>query len=143
MVSIVLMTLAIIPMMSMFDLGLHSATQGSNYDKARTFANSQLEQARSISYADLRDNFPATAPCTPNCTSSAMTVPTSAGLPSGSTYTVSKQYMTKPPTAPTPTAPNPSPVDFSTSSSDQGLIRVTVSVQWGGNTYSTLGLVTQ
>lgn len=35
MVSIIILAIAILPMASMFDMGLNSATAGSKYDKAR------------------------------------------------------------------------------------------------------------
>ena len=60
--SIVILALAILPMFAMFDTGLHSATRGSNYDKARALANKQLEQAQSLSYGTVRTAFP-NAPC--------------------------------------------------------------------------------
>jgi prepilin-type N-terminal cleavage/methylation domain-containing protein len=35
MASIIILAVAILPMVGMFDMGLTSATRGSNYDKAR------------------------------------------------------------------------------------------------------------
>lgn len=35
MVSIIILALAILPMVGMFDMGLHGVTASSNYDKAR------------------------------------------------------------------------------------------------------------
>jgi prepilin-type N-terminal cleavage/methylation domain-containing protein len=139
MVSIVIMTVALLPMVSMFDMGLHSAGTGSNYDKARAFANSELEQAHKLAYADVRDSFPV-ASSTPNYTSSALAVPASAGLPSGSTYTVAKQYVVRPQCA----APTCAPQNWDlTGTTDQGLIRVTVTVNWANNSYTAFGLVAQ
>ena len=138
MVSIVIMTVALLPMVSMFDMGLHSAGTGSNYDKARAFANSELEQAHKLAYADVRDSFPV-ASSTPNYTSSALAVPASAGLPSGSTYTVAKQYVVQPSKIPGSSSENWNP----TSTTDQGLIRVTVTVNWANNSYTAFGLVAQ
>ena len=48
--AIMILTIALIPMVGMFDVGLRSATQGSNYDKARAFADQQLEPAKGLSY---------------------------------------------------------------------------------------------
>lgn len=142
MAATVIMILAIIPMISMFDMGFHSVSASSNYDKARTFANSQLEQAQNLDYAEVRDNFPVggSTPDTTNgtFTSADLAVPTSVGLATGSTYTVAKQYIAPP----SPDPPSPSE-DFSSSTTDQGLIRVTVTVQWQDNEYSTFGLVAQ
>jgi Tfp pilus assembly protein PilV len=130
MAPIMILAIAIIPMVGMFDMGLNTATRGSNYDKARAFANQQLEQAKALSYDHVKNSFP-TASSTPDPDFSAtLTVPTGAGLPAGSTYTVTKRYVST-------NAANPS---FSNASSDQGLIRITVSVTWLGNSYTTVGL---
>ena len=40
--------LAILPMAGMFEMGLRSATSGSNYDKARTLANLKMEEAKNL-----------------------------------------------------------------------------------------------
>src|SRR5919107_4734780 len=65
MVSIIILAVAIIPMVGMFDMGLNLAIKGSNYDKARALANLKLEQAKSLPFdtsdvtvQDLKDNFP-------------------------------------------------------------------------------------
>jgi hypothetical protein len=50
MVSIMLLTIAIIPMVGMFDAGLRAAVLGSNYDEARTLANEKLEEIRTLPY---------------------------------------------------------------------------------------------
>ncbi|MGH3090237.1 MAG: type IV pilus modification PilV family protein, partial [Rubrobacteraceae bacterium] len=47
--AIVILTVAIIPMVAMFDTGLRSATTSGNYDKARALANSNLEMAKTRS----------------------------------------------------------------------------------------------
>ena len=52
MVSIMILAIAILPMVGMFDMGLNAATKGSNYDKARTLANLKLEQAKSLPFGD-------------------------------------------------------------------------------------------
>ncbi len=58
--SIMILSLAILPMVGMFDLGLRTATTGSNYDKARTLANLKMEEAKSLPFDTVRDNFPET-----------------------------------------------------------------------------------
>ncbi len=60
MVAIFILTAAIIPMTSMFDVGLRAASTSSNYDKARALANEQMERAKSLPYAEARDRFPGT-----------------------------------------------------------------------------------
>ncbi len=49
-VSIMLLSIAIIPMVGMFDAGLRAAMTGSNYDRARTLANSSMENIKALPY---------------------------------------------------------------------------------------------
>jgi len=60
-VAMLLLTVAIILMVGMFDAGLKAAIQGSDYDKARALANKQLKTARSLPYEDVRDDFPVSS----------------------------------------------------------------------------------
>jgi len=126
MASITILAIAIIPMVGMFDMGLESSTASSNYDAARAFANERLERVKVLSYGQVRDNFPS-ASSTPNSTgaytSSSLAVPTSAGLPSGSSYTVNKQYVTLLTDA----------SSLTNSTTDSGMIRVTITVNWLDN----------
>src|SRR5204863_2984077 len=46
MASIVILAIAIIPMVGMLDMGLKTATSGSNYDRARALANTNLEKIK-------------------------------------------------------------------------------------------------
>src|SRR3712207_6084010 len=82
MASIMILTVAIIPMVGMFDMGLNAATSGGQYDTARAFANKKLEQAKSLPYdststsvTDVKDNFPLAAPTTTTYNSSGATGP--------------------------------------------------------------------
>jgi prepilin-type N-terminal cleavage/methylation domain-containing protein len=140
MVSIMLLSIAIIPMVGMFDMGLKSATKGSNYDEARAFANQQLELAKVLPYQDVRDSFPI-ASSTPNSssgayTSSSLPAPASANLPSGFTYTVKKQYVL--------VQSYTSPATVENSSTDSGVILVTITVNWtSGSSITISGLVSQ
>ena len=136
MVSIIILAIALLPMAGMFDMGLNSATEGSQYEKARALANMKLEEAKSSTYATVRDNFPPGIG-TPYTTVNWIDGPSGFG---GFQYRVEKQFMTKPPTPP------PEPFEFNVSGSDMGLIRVKVIVQWGDgweNEYTTYGLVGQ
>jgi len=136
MVSIIILAIALLPMAGMFDMGLNTATEGSQYEKARALANMKLEETKSLSYATVRDNFPQTGNGTPYTTVTWINGPAGFG---GFQYRVEKHYMTKPAQMPT------EPFTFNTNgTTDLGLIRVTVFVQWGdGNTYTTYGLVGQ
>src|SRR3712207_2198551 len=115
MVSIIILAIAIIPMMTMFDMGLQGATTNSNYDKARTLANLKLEQAKNLPFVDVENNFPQAGTPTPYDGAAWFTEPGAefANLQ----YTVEKDYMTQPPGA-------AAEEDFDTSVDATGLIRV-------------------
>ncbi len=51
MVAIMLLAIAIIPMVGMFDAGLRAAVLGGNYDKARALANEELEEIKALPYS--------------------------------------------------------------------------------------------
>jgi prepilin-type N-terminal cleavage/methylation domain-containing protein len=146
--SIVILAIAILPMVSMFDVGLKSATQGSDYDKARALANLKLEQAKSLPFATVRDYFPEGigAPGTPTTYNGSGTYQSGTKTEPGFanfSYSIQKQYMAQPPTDSAADPADPEE-DFVTSTTATSLIRVTVTVQWGdGNTYTTFGLVAQ
>jgi hypothetical protein len=149
MASIVIFAIAIIPMVGMFDMGLNSATTGSNYDKARALANQKLEQAKSLTFATTRDNFPETAPTTTPYDGSGYYQSAWKTEPGADfanfDYQIEKQYIDQPPTD---SVDPPDPADptenFEESPTATTLIRVTVTVRWpDGNDYTTYGLVTQ
>jgi hypothetical protein len=162
MVAIIIMTLAILPMVSMFDMGLHSTTEGSKYDKARMLANLKLEQAKNLPFdslddtiQDVKDNFPEDAGTVtayddgPGYYVDQSDPPkTEPGFPTSMTYVIEKQYMAQPPTdtGDDPADPTENWGTCETNGTcDTGtnLIRVTVTVQWDDNkTYTTYGLVT-
>ncbi len=50
MVAIMILALAIIPMVGMFDAGLRAAVIGGNYDKARAIAGEELEEVRALPF---------------------------------------------------------------------------------------------
>src|SRR5215213_7785165 len=146
MASIMLLTIAILPMAGMFDMGLTAASKGSSYDKARALANLKMEEAKSLPFANLRDDFPE-APTTYDESGYYQSDPpkTEPGFPNSMTYVIEKQYMDQPPKG-TPDDPvdplDPQP-DFATSPTPTSLIKVTVTVEWtDGNEYTTFGLVT-
>ena len=58
MVAIMLLGLAIIPMVGMFDAGLRAAVLGSNYDQARALASEKLEEVRALEYDEVEANYP-------------------------------------------------------------------------------------
>lgn len=51
MVAILILAIAIIPMVSMFDAGLRAAVTGSNYDRARAIAGEELEEIKALPFS--------------------------------------------------------------------------------------------
>jgi prepilin-type N-terminal cleavage/methylation domain-containing protein len=123
MASVVILAIAIIPMVAMFDMGLTTATRAGNYDKARALAKKQLEAAQSLPYATVKTNFP-NAPCTFDgsglCESTGNQDPSTEF--SNFRYTIRKQYV----------QPNGSDTAFVNADEDKGMMRVSVIVGWGG-----------
>lgn len=119
--AIMLLALAIIPMVSMFDAGLRAVGLSGNYDKARALAGKQLALANSKPYTQVKDNFPVT-PSTPN---EATGIYESASLTDaefpGLTYKVRKEYVALEGNSIQPGA---------TARSLKRMMRVTITVTW-------------
>lgn len=116
--AIVILALAILPMVSMFDAGLRAAVLGSNYDQARVLANEELEEVRALGYEEANNVYPpadSPHPCTD---------------PVGDTFdcTVATEYQT---------------LEDGEIVDDPGsMMKVTVEVTWDeNNSYETTGLV--
>ena len=156
MVSIIILAIALLPMAGMFDMGINSATESSHYDKARALANLKMEEAKSLSFATVRDSFPVTG-STPSTTTgyyqsawndlSVSDPAIASDFPEDFEYRVEKQVMRH------DFAPASSSIDYKPCNSfglpntcgatPTGPIRITIIVQWDdGNTYTTFGLVT-
>jgi prepilin-type N-terminal cleavage/methylation domain-containing protein len=138
-VAILLLSIAIIPMVGMFDAGLRAANTSGNYDKARALANAKLEEAKSQDYATVKSSFPSTA-CALDAsdtdgedTCSSLSAP--AGYPATFTYSVTKQYLQPLGSGASQNFTN------STSATDTKIMKVTVTVNWSGNSYSTTGVI--
>jgi Tfp pilus assembly protein PilV len=127
--AILILSIAIIPMVGMFDAGLRAARTSGNYDTARALANQKLEQAKSAPYESVRTSFPnGTAAPDPENSERTSTTQT-ADAPAGFSYMIRKQYLAR---------------DLSEPSTNVGLMKVTVTVNWGSsNSYSTTGVVSR
>lgn len=147
-VAIMLLSIAIIPMVGMFDMALRTVSTSGSYDRARSLANLKLEEAKSLPYdsaaaTDVRNDFPVVGSSTPDDSSgyydSGYIAP-EAGLGTefaGLEYRVQKQYLAQP-SSTTPIQ------DFKAHNTDADLMKVTVTVKWnGGNTYSASGVVVE
>jgi prepilin-type N-terminal cleavage/methylation domain-containing protein len=113
--AIMILSIAIIPMVGMFDAGLKAATAGSRYDQARVLANANLEKVRALSYQEATTQYP---PGTKDCPGGA------SGLDSCRVRTA---YVNS---------------SLQVVGTSQDAMQVEVIVRWdGGKEYTTTGLV--
>lgn len=129
-VAIVILAVAILPMVGMFESGLKAASMSGNYDKARSLATLKLEQAKALPYETVGTNLPA-----------GYVAPEPSLSPSfdGFEYRLEKQYLKQP-----TVDPDDSSVAFRDGSGDEGLMKITVTVKWGDdNTYGASGVVSR
>jgi hypothetical protein len=152
--SVVLLTIAIVPLVGVFDSALKSTTVSSNYDKARALSDLKMEQAKSLPFdsgdtniQDVEHTFPlaAGAAGTPTAydgsgyyQSEWRDVEPIVGAALGADYSnfqyrVEKQYLKQPSLAPGSSEESfvECNVDPNTCSGGTDLIRVTVIVGWG------------
>ena len=54
--AIIILSLAILPMISMFDAGLRAASTSGNYDQARALANAELEKAKAMDFSEVESS---------------------------------------------------------------------------------------
>jgi prepilin-type N-terminal cleavage/methylation domain-containing protein len=131
MASILIMAIAILPMMAMFDTGLHLAIAGSDYDKARMLADTNLEKVRSLPYASARIDYkPVNAAPT-----AGTPVPCDESMLSATEQgkfdcEVETTYVDS---------------DFDPDSSSITYMRMVVTVEWDASSksYTTTGLITR
>jgi len=65
MVAIVVLTVAVVPMVGMFEAAIRAANASGDYDKARTCAVQKLEQVKSLPYEAVEGGLQGGA-CTPS-----------------------------------------------------------------------------
>jgi hypothetical protein len=65
MVAIVVLTIAVVPMVGMFEAAIQAANASGDYDKARTCAVQKLEQVKSLPYEAVEGGLQGGA-CTPS-----------------------------------------------------------------------------
>jgi hypothetical protein len=127
-VSIMILALAIIPMVGMFDMALNAATRGSDYDRVRTLANEKLEEVRALPYNKPGGSADSVVEKYPPGTDVVDTPQ------SGFSRTVATKYFVEDPTD--------GNIEEAANSPSQPMMRVTVTVTGGGGTsYSTTGFV--
>jgi hypothetical protein len=123
MASIMILTIAIIPIVGMFDTGLKTAVLGGDYDGARALANQKMEEIKALPY-----NRPggATDSVVEKYSPDAANVTGSSDIYS---WSVDTDYVNE---------------ALETSTTEKSRMRVTVTVTWDGGSKSitTAGLVT-
>jgi hypothetical protein len=117
--AIIILSLAIVPMVGMFDAGLRAAVLGGNYDTGRALAAEKLEEAKALPYDGVVALYP---PGTRDC--SGAVVP-------GFDCEVRTAYASLGHAAIVP------------GDGSGTMMQVTVTVSWGGGSYSTTGLVSK
>lgn len=131
MVAIMILAIAIIPMVGMFDAGLRAAVTGSNYDRARAIAGEELEEIKALPFridvpADVTDSAVEFYKPVNN---GGIEKPCSAPIDTAFTCQVRTAYL------------NPSTlVEDGTA---RTVMSVQVTVTWSGGDYTTTGLVSQ
>jgi prepilin-type N-terminal cleavage/methylation domain-containing protein len=125
MVAIMILAIAIIPMVGMFDAALRASVTGSNYDRARTLANERLEEVRALPYKSPDPPSAGTA----NSVVEKYAPPGPApGIQGLFTYTVGTKYVDADLSNPANSPKTPQ-------------MRVEVTVGWQGHSYTTTGYV--
>jgi Tfp pilus assembly protein PilV len=112
--AIMLLSLAIIPMVGMLDMGLRAAMAGGDYDRARSLANARLEEVRALPYDSAVELYPPATPV--------------GGTEDAFSYTVRTKYVDADLSNPHGSPP-------------ASQMRVEVEVEWQGNSYTTTGYV--
>lgn len=121
MVAIVILAIAIIPMVRMFDSGLKSVTTSSKYDQVRALANQNLEKVRALDYKSAVAQYPPG--------------PTGRPCPVGTTELT---YLTSCTVTTTYLNPNMAP-----DANAKDAMQIEVKVKWDETSYTTTGLKAQ
>ena len=117
--AIIILSLAIVPMVGMFDAALRAAVLGGNYDEGRALATAKLEEAKALPYDGVVELYP---PGTRDC---------SGAVAPGFDCEVRTAYASLGHAA------------VLTGGSSGTMMQVSVTVSWDGGSYSTTGLVSK
>jgi prepilin-type N-terminal cleavage/methylation domain-containing protein len=136
MVAIMILAIAIIPMVGMFDAGLRAAVLGGNYDKGRAIANEELEEIRALPFR-VDPNPPADSVVEMYPPVNGPT----AGGPVTCTGPVDAAFSCQVETTYVLVGPSAIEADFAT----RTMLEVKVTVRWDGSSksYTTTGLVSK
>ena len=117
--AIIILSLAIVPMVGMFDAALRADVLGGNHDEGRALATAKLEEAKALPYDGVVELYP---PGTRDC---------SGTVEPGFDCEVRTAYASL------------GHVAVVTGGSSGTMMQVTVTVTWGESSYSTTGLVSK
>lgn len=121
--AIVILSLAILPMISMFDAGLRAASTSGNYDQARALANAELEKAKAMDFSEV-ELSEANCPEDDSFNCGSVELETRGVTLEGSG--------------------NSRTFDEADEDDSADMMRVTVTVSWGGDkSYSATGIVSR
>lgn len=130
--AIVLLSVAIIPMIAMFDSALQATSTSGSYDEARAQANESLETAKARGFTWTVGEYPPDDGASERC----------EGFSSGGNLDsceVETTYVW--------VDTSTSPAEFKQSDSDdpRDMVKVTVTVEWDGDDseYSTAGVIAE
>lgn len=133
--AIMILAIAIIPMVSMFDAGLRAAVTGSNYDRARAMAGEELEEIKALPFRidspvgvnDSAVEFyrPANGPSPPPGGSTLCSAPIDAAF----ACEVRTAYL--------------HPTTLLEHGTARTMMSVRVTVAWEGGNYTTTGLASK
>ena len=129
MVAIMLLAIAIIPMVGMFDAGLRAAVLGGNYDKARATANEELEEIRALPFRIDGAPVDSVVEFYPPGTTTSCTAPVDSAF--GCKVLTTYVRLDSSSVVPDPNA--------------RTMLQVQVTVTWDGEskTYTTTGLISK
>lgn len=121
--AIVILSVAILPMVGMFDAGLRAAVLGGNYDQARALANEKLENVEALGYGEAAEKYDPAADQT--------TAPF-IGSEEGFDYEIETQYARLDPDT-----------DSIVTDSSGTMLWISVRVSWDGGSkdFQTTGLL--
>lgn len=134
MASIIILSIAIIPMVSMFDVGLKAATRGGSYDQARALANERLEEIKALPF---RNDTPQDDSVVEIYPPGEKNLPGSQGF--GSVVTTAYQDVSNAGEYRDSGKGDINPANDGKVRTTR--MKVTVTVTWNGNSFTATGLV--
>lgn len=138
MAAIMILSIAIIPMVGMFDAGLRAAVVGGNYDRGRALASEELAEIQALPFS--RPSTPAADSVVEiyppvNGTPAGTQKPCTGTMPSGLTCQVRTTYVRQ----------DPATSSIIADANVRTMAEAVVTVRWdgGSKSYTTTGLVSK